>query len=129
MNDVILLDKLQAGSLDEYEVASVDLSHEYWTPVEVGEQRRMRFVTIQNRMCPSHDDPDKEVELECAIFLDGERAVCNASSRLVATFKNTTLESGTPVQITYQGKKKNRTNGNQSDHWSVQTLKPRGGKK
>jgi len=125
-NDVILLDELtELESLDNHEVASIDLSQEYWTPEEEGEQRRLRFVGITERLCPSHDDPETEVMLKCVVFLDGDKAVVNASARLVATFENTSLDSGTPVQITYRGKQKNRTNGNMSDTWSVQTLKPK----
>jgi len=51
------------------------------------------------------------------------RTVVNGSKRLVAVFENNEIAPNTPVQITYKGKKKNRTNGNMSDDWSVVTLK------
>lgn len=125
MTQLISLSKVP--SLDSYEVESVDLNAEYWTPEKDGETRRMIFMGVHDRTCPDHNDPEKEVELPCAVFVephaDGPRTVTNASKRLVATFENTKLESGTPCQIIYRGKKKNRTNGNMSDAWSVQTLR------
>lgn len=115
----------------DFEVESVDLSAEYWSPTETGEKRRMFFMGIENRTAPDHNDPEKEVELPCAVFVlrgdDGEfRAVINGSKRLVAAFENSALDRGKPVQVTYLGKKKNRSNAHMSDDWSVVTLKMKG---
>lgn len=111
----------------DYEPDSVDLSTEYWTPEEEGEQRRMIFWGIGPRSVADHNDSESEVMLECALFVSpatdgGHCTVANGSKRLVAIFKSCEIARGTPVQVTYAGKKKNRTNSNMSDQWSVQTL-------
>jgi hypothetical protein len=113
-------------NLDEFEAASCDLSHEYWTPENKGETRKMFYMGVQQRTVPSQSGG--EIDLDCVLFMlpgkDGtHKTVVNGSKRLVAVFQNNEMESGTPVQVTYNGKKKNRTNGNISDDWSVVLLK------
>lgn len=126
---LIRLDEIP--DLDDFVPASADLSSEYWTP-ENGEVRRMVFWAIEKRQAPDHDDPSKSVELESVVFIEPNETsystVVNGSKRLVAAFANNDVQQGTPVQVTYMGKKKNRTNQNMSDHWSVIELKPRGAK-
>lgn len=112
--------------LESLEVASVDLSQEYWTPNEVGEKKRMIFAGVSERVVLDQKTSE-EILLPCAVFVlpgaDGEhKTIVNGSKRLVAVFENGGIANGTPVQVTYTGKKKNRTNGNQSDTWSVVTL-------
>jgi hypothetical protein len=111
--------------LETLEVASVDLSQEYWTPTEVGEKKRMIFAGVSERVVLDQKTSE-EILLPCAVFVvpsdDGHKTIVNGSKRLVAVFENGGIENGTPVQITYGGKKKNRTNGNMSDTWSVVTL-------
>lgn len=126
MKDLILLNKLPAN-LSDYEVASADLSFDYWTPEKEGEIRRMFFMGLQPMDVPDHSDPEKMVSLECAVFVEVEdsehRTIVNGSVRLRSIVES--LDPATPVQVTYRGKKKNRSNGNMSDQWSVVTLKPK----
>lgn len=111
--------------LDTLEVASCDLSQQYWTPEKEGEKRRMFFVTCQDRIVLDQKTGE-EILLPCVVFVDSSGAtIVNGSKRLVAVFENGGIEKGTPVQVTYKGKKKNRTNGNLSDDWSVVTLAAR----
>ena len=129
MLEIMKLDSIP--DLASYEVASVDLSYDYWTPEKDGEVRRMYFMGIQTMSVPDHQDADKSVDLPCAVFLqtstDGDhKTVVNGSVRLRSIVEQ--LEPQTPVQVTYRGKKKNRSNGNMSDQWSVVTLKKKGGK-
>ena len=116
--------------LSTYEQESIDLSYEYWTPEKEGESRRMFYMGTQVMTVPDHNDSETLVDLECAVFaesIDGEiKTVVNASVRLKSIVEQ--LEVQKPVQITYRGKKKNRSNGNMSDQWSVVTLKKGGGK-
>ena len=117
------------GDLAAYEVASPDLSYEYWTPEKEGENRRLFYIGVQPMEVPDHSDAEKLVNLDCAVFLqpseDGDhKTVVNASVRLRSIVER--LDSKTPVQITYRGKKKNRTNGNMSDDWSVVLLAKKG---
>lgn len=111
--------------LTTFEVASCDLSQEYWTPSDVGEKRRMVFVKVTDRTVLDQKTSD-EILLPCVVFIqpiNGEsKTVVNGSKRLVAVFENSSMEPGTPFEITYKGKKKNRTNGNMSDDWSVVKL-------
>jgi hypothetical protein len=111
--------------LATFEVASCDLSQEYWTPNDVGEKRRMVFVEVTERTVLDQKTAE-EILLPCVVFIqpiNGEsKTVVNGSKRLVAVFENNAMEPGTPVEITYKGKKKNRTNGNMSDDWSVVKL-------
>lgn len=119
--------------LASYEVSSCDLSFEYWTPENVGESRRMVYVEIAMRSVPDHNNDDVSVDLPVAVFLypsaDGVKTVVNGSKRLIAVFENSAIESGTPVQVSYKGKKRNRTNANLSDDWSVVTLVKKDDKK
>lgn len=116
---------------EDYEPNSVDLSFEYWTPEEEGERKRVIFWEIATRTVPDHQDANKIVDLPCAVFIQpdnegGFSTVANGSRRLVALFENSEIEQGTPVQVTYKGKAKNRTNSNMSDRWSVVTLGKKG---
>lgn len=119
-----------ADALSTAQVASVDLSDEYWSPKAVGESKRMIFMGIEVRKAPDHQDKSKAVELPCAVFIEplpsGPATVINGSVRLKAVFENNEIDAGTPVQVTYKGKKTNRTNANQSDSWGVQLLKVKG---
>jgi hypothetical protein len=115
----------------DFEVESINLASEYWTPEKEGEKRRMIFMGLEVQSTPDHNDPDKSVDLLCAVFVmrgeDNEfRTVVNGSKRLVGMFENGKVDKGKPVQITYLGKKKNRNNANMSDSWDVRTLKPKG---
>ena len=116
--------------LSSYEQESIDLSYEYWTPEKEGEARRMFYMGMQVMTVPDHNDSGKMVELECAVFAEANgddiRTVVNASVRLKSIVEQLSVQQ--PVQITYRGKKKNRSNGNMSDQWSVVTLKKGGGK-
>lgn len=117
--------------LSGYEASGADLCPDYWTPSEVGESKRLVFVGIEMRAVPSQDDPNITVDLECAVFIepgDPHIVLANGSKRLVGVFENSKVESGTPVEVTYRGKKKNKNNAHQSDTWSVVPLKEKGGK-
>ena len=111
--------------LESLEVASVDLSQEYWTPEKEGDRKRMIFAGVAERVVLDQKTSE-EILLPCAVFVvlseDGHKTIVNGSKRLVAVFENGGIANGTPVQVTYTGKKKNRTNGNMSDTWSVVTL-------
>jgi len=124
MSSIIVPNSVDLAKL---EVASCDLNQEDWTPESIGEKKRMVFAGVQERTVLDQKT-NEEIQLSCVVFwLPGEspdqhRTVVNGSKRLVAVFENGAIQEGTPVQITYKGKKKNRTNGNMSDDWSVVTL-------
>ena len=127
---LILLNEV-ANLEDDYEVASVDLTQQYWYPEKEAETRRMIFWEISQRKCIDQQTQE-EIELDCAVFVvpgDPPTTVANGSKRLVAVFENNEIKQGTPVQVTYNGNRKNKTNQNSSDHWSVVTLVKKGASK
>ena len=125
-SSLILLEEFK-GDLDkDYEPNSVDLNQEYWSPQAEGETRRGVFWMIVPRTC-TDTETGEMVELECAVLLfkqpDGKHgSFANGSKRLVGMIESNSIKQGTPLEITYKGKKKNKTNQNSSDHWSVVTL-------
>lgn len=124
-NNLIMLKDVP--DLETMVPTSIDLSYEYWTPEKEGEIRRLIFMSIEQRSVPDQNDDTKSVMLDCAVFVEpskdgAHKAVVNGSKRLVAVFVNNSIDAGTPVEITYRGKKKNLSNSNMSDAWSVQVL-------
>lgn len=114
--------------LTKAEAAPLELNGEYWSPVEVGERRRMFFKDL--RVEQSIDQKSGEnIELLVAYFVepmeDGRRRVVRqASRRLTAVFENycDSIRPGMAFEITYKGKQKNKTNQNMSDTWSIVPL-------
>jgi hypothetical protein len=123
---------LNGGDLPDLEDATtipVDLTANYWTPQRAGESKRVFFDSV--RMRPVLDQQTGEIlELMCAFFFEkteGDiKTISNGSKRLVGIFEGGQFERGTPFLITYLGKKKNATNGFQSDSWSVHPLQIKG---
>ncbi len=113
-------------NLAEAEEVNLDLMSDYWTPEAEGENKRVFFDKIE--MCTVKDsNTQEEKELECAYFLEQtpDRTwirIRNGSKRLVAAFKENFIQRGTPWSITYMGKRKNVTNTNKSDYWSIKPL-------
>ena len=71
-----------------------------------------------------------EFDLVCAFFVEqteqGLKMVSNGSKRLVGALEMQDIKSGTPLQVTYLGKRKNSTNQYQSDYWSIKKLRING---
>jgi hypothetical protein len=103
----------------------LDLMSDYWTPETRGESKRVFFDSVRNRKVIDQQSGEI-IELPCAFFYEkkGEdvKTISNGSKRLVGIFEGGDFERGTPFLITYLGKKKNATNGFQSDTWSVKPL-------
>lgn len=113
--------------LDEYEIASVDLNFEYWTPDQAGESKRVFYKGIENRQVPDHSDAEKLVGLDCVVLQcpASQQVFVNGSAILRSILAN--IPTDTPILVTYKGKKKSRS-GNQCDNWGVQVLMKGGGK-
>lgn len=114
--------------LDDAEPAPIELSSLYWSPSLPGEQKRVIFDRIDISIVPSINDGEP-IELECAFFLVKEngsvKQLSNGSKRLVGTLQSFNIKKGTPLQITYEGKQKNKNNNYSSDIWSVIPLIPK----
>jgi hypothetical protein len=119
------------GALPDLELAETypfDLMADYWTPEKSMESKRVFFDKIASRMVLDQQTGEA-IELECAHFIQvisGEaKTVSNGSKRLVGAIEANRIERGTPLLITYLGKKKNSTNSYQSDNWSIRPLSVR----
>jgi hypothetical protein len=112
--------------LNQAEAYPFDLMADYWTPEKSMESKRVFFDKIAQRFVLDQQTGDT-IELECAHFIhviDGQaKTVSNGSKRLVGALQANGIERGTPLLITYLGKKKNVTNGFQSDNWSIRVLR------
>lgn len=121
---------LTSGNLpnlqDQFDAIPLDLMADYWTPVEVGESKRVFFTEIKER--PVLDQNTGEIlDLECAFFIEqtpkGDLVqTSNGSKRLVGALISNQVPKGTALLITYLGKKKNKNNAFSSDNWSVKPL-------
>lgn len=104
----------------------LDLMSDYWTPENIGESKRVYFVKLDT--VPAIDQQSgEEIELECAFFLERDekgliKQIRNGSKKLVAAMIINNTQKGAALKITYMGKKRNRTNANYSDNWSVLPL-------
>lgn len=113
--------------LSSAEAAPLELTGEYWSPVREGESRRMFFNEVRIEKA-SDMQSGMDVDLLVAYFVevrDGKKIVVRqASRRLTAVFEAFAdrIETGDPFEITYLGKRKNKTNQFMSDHWSVKPI-------
>lgn len=111
--------------LDNAEVLPLDLMSDYWTPEKEGEMKRVFFQRIGIR--DVLDQETNEVfQLECAFFVEKSngdiKSVVNGSKRLVGSIEANNIQPGTPLQVTYLGKRNNSTNAYKSDNWSIKPL-------
>jgi hypothetical protein len=107
--------------------APVDLMSDYWTPVNVGESRRVYFDRIQPMGVQDQASGDI-IYMDCAFFYWQEnpgqpyKQIRNGSKRLVGAITSFNIQRGTPLEIRYAGKKRNSTNPFLSDNWSITPL-------
>ena len=111
--------------LSKATAAPLELTGEYWTPEKEGEVRRMFFKEICQELAIDMVS-GKDVELSVAYFVevqDGNKKVIRqASKRLTGALESLKISAGMPLEITYLGKKKNKTNSFMSDNWSIKPL-------
>lgn len=104
-----------------------DLMADYWTPETPGETKRVFFDKFASRAVIDQQSSEL-LNLECAYFIepgkDGTvKSISNGSKRLVGALEASNIQRGTPLQITYVGKLKNKSNGFKSDNWSIKPLR------
>ena len=112
--------------LEKAKVAPLELTGEYWSPKKEGEKRRMFFKEIRielSKDMTSGEDIDLAVAYFVEVQKNGDKKIVRqAGRRLVGVIENFKLASGTPLEITYLGKEKNKNNQFSSDTWSVKPL-------
>lgn len=111
--------------LAEAKEIPLDLMANYWSPVAINESKRVFFDALKMRTVLDQQTGEA-LELLCAYFYEkvGEevKTISNGSKRLVSIFENGQIPRGTPLLITYLGKKKNANNSFMSDNWSAKVL-------
>lgn len=112
-------------NLQEAVAAPIELTAEYWTPENEGETRRAFFSEFVTETAID-EKSGGNIELITAYFVyevDGVKKVFkNASKRLVGVLDTRNVPSGTPLEITYLGKKRNKNNSYYCDTWSIRPL-------
>jgi hypothetical protein len=123
--NVTLVSADDIDMLDDSQVGPVDLMSDYWTPQNPGEKKRVIFDRIENSQVLAMDTGEL-IELECAFFITKENGAVkhlrNGSKRLVGALQTYSIQKGTPLEITYLGKKKNKNGPHSSDNWSLRPL-------
>ena len=122
-------DTFFAGDLPDLSQAApapLELTGEYWTPEVEGETRRMYFNELRMEITTDQQS-GQDIDLLVAYFVelasDGTKHVVrNASKRLTGVIDACRIARGTPLEITYLGKKKNKTNSYRADSWSIRPL-------
>lgn len=111
--------------LDAADVLPLDLMSDYWSPENLGESKRLIFVKLDVALVKDQAT-EEVVELPCAFFLEKSQEkvvqIRNGSRRLVGAIEAAGIQPGTPLLVTYLGKKNNRTNAYKSDNWSIKPL-------
>lgn len=134
-NNVFEAQKIDlSGKLPDLAVANempIDLCGNYWTPEKEGELKRLYFVEIKPQKVLSSTGTGEIIDLDCAVFLEQKpdgtvQTITNGSRRLVGVLESYVTQGyighGTPLQITYMGKRKNKSNNFSSDSWSIKPL-------
>lgn len=120
---------IENGDIPDLEAAeelNIDLMDDYWSPLEVGESKRVFFQKIDTRKVLDQQTGEV-IDLECAFFTEKDsktnsyRTISNGSKRLVGSLMASGIQRGMPLKITYRGKKKTQ-GGNSCDTWSVKPL-------
>lgn len=118
--------KSDLPDLSKAEASVLPVNGEYWTPTHEGETKRLFYVGLKEETFTNEKGED--VELPVAYFVeykDGRKEVVRqAGRRLAGWFEGMAnrVLPGTPFEITYLGKKKNNTNANITDRWSIKEL-------
>ncbi len=116
--------KSELPDISKATAGPLELTGEYWSPENAGETRRMFFNEIRQET--TIDQQGNDIELSVAYFVEVRGGnmvpIRQASRRLVAVLENFKVQPGTPLEITYKGKQRNKTNSFMSDFWSVRPL-------
>lgn len=113
-------------NLGEAQELKIDLVSNYWTPENIGESKKVFFIEINERMVADQSSGEL-LPLECASFVEQKEngeliQIQNGSKRLVGALESAGIQKGTPLLITYLGKKRNKSNQFSSDNWSIKPL-------
>lgn len=126
-NAVAVVDFNKLPDLSKAEPEPIEMSGEYWTPEHEGEKKRVFFVDFapETVLEPGTGAQHELIVVRFVENVDGNvRGIRNGSSRLVGIFQQfqAQIKPGDAFEITYLGKKRNKTNSFTSDNWKVVRL-------
>ena len=109
--------------LNEMEVLPIDLVQDYWTPESAGETKRLFFKGIVKER-KKDEETGEPYEAEVAYFIEqladgSHKQITNQSVRMISSVKP--LQPGTPIQVTYTGKKRTQS-GHNIDTWHISPM-------
>ncbi len=113
------------SDLEKVKVKPLNLDVEYWRPEVEGESKTLVFMELrEGDSIPDFNDPENVVEKDCAYLVekqgDSLQVIRTGSRRLVTASRNFMI--GDVYQITFMGKRKNRTNNNLSNFFAIQAV-------
>jgi hypothetical protein len=111
--------------LDAAQELPIDLMSSYWTPENAGDSKNLYFSHVDDSQLIDPETGEVKT-LRTAFFYERKadeiKAIRNASKRLVGAIESNNIQRGTPLRVTYLGKKKNVNNSFKSDDWAVKPL-------
>jgi hypothetical protein len=129
-----LNESAELANLEPAKPSNIPVSTEYWSPENEGESKRGWIAGIEDREIADMETGELKM-LPCILLVEqlpgGKlQRIIQASAVLVGNVRDA-IKSGeiipastlTPVQITYTGTKKNRSNPKLSKRWEILTLK------
>lgn len=117
-------------TLRDCETLPIELSSTYWTPDKEGDSFKGFYQGIETSAYEDRKTGEL-IDLPCAMFLiqisGGDVAtIRNGSKRLVAALEDAVergrIAIGSPMMVTFTGKKRNKRNEYSSDTWSIKPL-------
>ena len=120
----------QLPDLSKARVVPAEISTEYWSP-EAGEEILCFYQGIETVPMPNIKDPEVKDDVPCAVMLTqlkdkSLKVFTNAQTRLVSALRDAQesgkIKVGTPLQITFKGKEKNKSNNMESGRWAINPL-------
>ena len=124
------LTKDNLPDLSTARVVPADLTMEYWSPGEA-EAVLCFYQGIDIVQMPNINDKDIIEDVTCAVLLTqlpdkSLKVYINAQTRLVSALKDAEksgkIQVGTPIQVTFKGLVKNKSNGKESGRWAINPL-------
>ena len=95
-----------------------NLNIQYWSPEEAGESKTVVLLGYLLQTFPDQNDPTREREVPCAVFIDADETVWQNGSAILVSCLKDQFAQGDSVYIEYAGKRKSKR-GNNCDNWKV----------
>lgn len=121
------LDESQVLAAVSGKALKMDMSEQYWTPLNPGETKRLIFQELRTESMPDFKDKDVLVDLQVAVFVEvcrdpktgniTQQMVKTASTKIVNFVTSKNLPRHACMEVEYKGKAKAKT-GNLYDNFA-----------